>query len=100
MSDYPSSGKPIGPHGFWTRHACFGNVLRHLGHLFVMVVGYALLIKSEVLLASLCGVLLLVWLTVWRMEVGSLWRTSLVSAILLSAAGLAYLRIASLGVSA
>ena len=98
MSDFPSSGKPTGPHGFWCRHPCFGNFLRHFGHVAVLAVGYALLIQSVALLASLCIAFTLVWLIVWRMEVGSLWRTSLVSAVILSAGGLTYLRLFAGGV--
>ena len=100
MSDFPSSARPVGPHGFWTRHPCVGNVVRHLGHLAVLVVGYALLTKSQVLLISLCIALPIVWLAMWRMEIGSLWRTSLVSAMILSAGGIAYLRFEEWGVLA
>ena len=88
MNDFPSSGIPIGPHGFWTRHPLLGNILRHFGHAAVVLVGYGLLVRSTPMLAILCLVLLLIWLAAWRLEIGSLWRSSVVSAFLLSAAGL------------
>ena len=76
-----SSGKPW-PTWVLVQTSIFGN-LRHFGLSQVLAVGYALLIQSVALLTSLCIAFTLVWLIVWRMEVGSLWRTSLVSAVIL-----------------
>ena len=97
MNDFPSSGAQLVPMVFGCGILVFGNVLHHFGHAAVLVAGYALVIRSTVMLTVLCIALFVSWLAAWRLEVGSLWRASLVSAFLLSAGGVALLRLLEWG---
>ena len=89
MNNQSKHSMSDGPYGFWTRKPCFGNALRLFGHLAVLLAGFGIMEKKGSFLLVLCLALVAVWLLAWRLEVGALWRSSLVSAILLSAAGIA-----------
>ena len=73
---------PSHQYPFYARHVGRGAVFRLLGYLGVVLVIIQEGRGPSWALPVLTAVLLLTWTTAWCMQVGALWRSSLVAALL------------------